>query len=694
MIKKLLTRLGIAGGTLAIIIAGAAAFSAFEAHVVNVTASINNALTVPQEASGISFGAIFPEEVAHQPLNVSLSTSFLNESRVDDVSYMIRQKPKCVSDTDPSVHPQVTEQGVTFVCPAGSHQMPLLCPYLSKHLVTGNCNPDLPVGTEGSCTGIDAFHGTASSTLWTETVTEATQVNGHLVKGGNTTDNWDIDLHAPCFKGMCAQDNVIPADFQPDPSLEGQTFGCDLWVEVNGISTTTETGTGTLTVTKVVVGGTKVVSDFPLFVDGASVTSGVTATTTATTHQVSETSDPDYVGTFSGDCGSTGLVTVPPNGSASCTLTNTFDPRPGTLTIVKNTTGGNGTFDFTVTGASSSSPSITTVGGTGTTGSMTVGSGTYTVSETVPDGWALGTATCDDGTSSLTDNTISNIKIAPASNVTCTFNDSKNTGTITVYKVVNNNGLGTSTPADFQMQIDGSSVAQGATTTEATGLHTVSEANAGPYVTSFSGDCNTSGQITLATKQAAVCVVTNTFPIASLKIVKTVNNIHGGTAAISSFTYFVGSTQVQNNTVTNFIPGTYNISEGGVRGYSATFSGACNGVNSVTLHAGDNVECDITNTDIAPVISLNLNITGTGTATTSDFNMFIDGTFVPQNSSQSVTSNASHSITITGNNHTSGYTNSGVTGTSAFGVSCPASLPGNVTLTPGDSISCTITETH
>ena len=51
----------------------------------------------------------------------------------------------------------------------------------------------------------------------------------------------------------------------------------------------------TLTVTKMVVnddGGTKVVGDFPLFVDGGPVTSGDTNTFTAGAHTVSETTDP------------------------------------------------------------------------------------------------------------------------------------------------------------------------------------------------------------------------------------------------------------------------------------------------------------------------------------------------------------------------------------------------------------------
>jgi hypothetical protein len=90
----------------------------------------------------------------------------------------------------------------------------------------------------------------------------------------------------------------------------------------------TSTDPGTLTVTKVVVNGSSTnpldVSDFPLFVDGSPVLSGVAATTTAGAHVVSETGTSTYSAVFSGDCNAGGNVVVPEGGSASCTITNTF----------------------------------------------------------------------------------------------------------------------------------------------------------------------------------------------------------------------------------------------------------------------------------------------------------------------------------------------------------------------------------
>ena len=79
-----------------------------------------------------------------------------------------------------------------------------------------------------------------------------------------------------------------------------------------------------LTVTKVVSGGTRQVSDFPLFVDASPVVSGQTNVFNSGLHTVSETQDPQYSLSFSGDCDSSGQVTLISGTTKSCTLTNTI----------------------------------------------------------------------------------------------------------------------------------------------------------------------------------------------------------------------------------------------------------------------------------------------------------------------------------------------------------------------------------
>jgi len=89
-----------------------------------------------------------------------------------------------------------------------------------------------------------------------------------------------------------------------------------------------------LTVTKIVSGGTKQISDFPLWVDGTAVTSGFQNGFNAGSHTVSETSDPSYTEAISGDCAGDGSITLNLGDVKSCTITNTYKGGGGgTCTI-------------------------------------------------------------------------------------------------------------------------------------------------------------------------------------------------------------------------------------------------------------------------------------------------------------------------------------------------------------------------
>ena len=90
----------------------------------------------------------------------------------------------------------------------------------------------------------------------------------------------------------------------------------------------------TLTVVKEVVGGTAVVEDFDLFIDGATTTSGVAVVVSPGDYTVSESSSDDYTAVFSGACDANGLVTVAEGQNAVCTITNSEIP-PAELTIDK-----------------------------------------------------------------------------------------------------------------------------------------------------------------------------------------------------------------------------------------------------------------------------------------------------------------------------------------------------------------------
>ncbi|MDP2651927.1 MAG: Ig-like domain-containing protein [bacterium] len=84
---------------------------------------------------------------------------------------------------------------------------------------------------------------------------------------------------------------------------------------------------GTITVIKTVVndnGRTKTVADFPLFVNGVEVVSGVSHTfpAPANAYTVTETSNANYTQAFSGACDSSGRITLSPGDLKICVITN------------------------------------------------------------------------------------------------------------------------------------------------------------------------------------------------------------------------------------------------------------------------------------------------------------------------------------------------------------------------------------
>lgn len=228
--------------------------AAFEAHVVNVTARIENALSVPLEHIG--FGTVFPQEHLKKGLLVALSQSFIEEDRVDDVDYVIRQKPKCgiTSQNGEVLDESATATGHVGLGPddrividCGEPPRPLsdgeqwgvlpsLCEYISKE-------PDLDPqpGNDGSLASFhEPFTFIGRRLVWNDTL-------GHLAKSAqDIVDNWTIDLAVPCFGGHCGQDwadfvHGINATADPNQYIqplenEHKVFGCDLWIEVGGIS--------------------------------------------------------------------------------------------------------------------------------------------------------------------------------------------------------------------------------------------------------------------------------------------------------------------------------------------------------------------------------------------------------------------------------------------------------------------------
>ncbi len=199
---------------------GVAGMSAFEAHVINVTAHIENALAV--SGSELEFGTVVPQEYLEREFFINLSQSFLASERLDDVSYEIVQMPKPIWP-----EPIECEQGFNDVITARSYCIDNpedydccyhdLCPFLSKD----DGDPE-------------DMNDTSHPSYFHDTYCELSvaQAGGELVQSeGDIEDRWIVDLKVPPIYGTVGLEwpdgcPTIPAE---------DDYGCDLYIQVSGV---------------------------------------------------------------------------------------------------------------------------------------------------------------------------------------------------------------------------------------------------------------------------------------------------------------------------------------------------------------------------------------------------------------------------------------------------------------------------
>jgi hypothetical protein len=283
------------------------------------------------------------------------------------------------------------------------------------------------------------------------------------------------------FGGDCAADGSIAL-------APGEVRACTL---------TNDDVVALLTVTKLVVnddGGTKQVADFPLFVDGAPVTSGDPMAVDVGDYVVTETADPAYAATFGGDCAADGSVSLALGDVKACTLSNDdIAPRLTVSTVVVNDDGGE---------LSAADFSLFVDGVPITSGVATdLVAGDHTVSESGDPGYAvtIGGDCSVDGS----------ISLAPGDVASCTVTHDDIAPRLTVVKVVVNDDGDSLTADDFQLFVDGDPIDSGAETTLDAGDHVVSEDGDPGYDATFSDACDADGDVALDPGDVVTCFLTN-----------------------------------------------------------------------------------------------------------------------------------------------------------------------------------------
>lgn len=442
--------------------------------------------------------------------------------------------------------------------------------------------------------------GSSSASDFTMTIHNVTATGGNSFAGAESPGT-DKSLTSV---GSYSVTETGPAGYSSSSSAD--CSGTIAFGETKTCTITNNDVQPKLTVTKVVInhGGSKVVSDFPLFVDTTGVISGVQNGFNAGTYTVSETGDPNYTGTISGDCNSqTGSVTLAAGDDKTCTITN--EELPATIVVHKVVVNHGLTNDATHFAPYKVGDTIVTLDS-----ATTIDSGAYLVSEASdPDYTATFTAgDCDSSGSVI---------VTPGSVNSCTITNEEKPATLTLVKTVTNDNGGDKHVSDFVLKIDGSPVTSGESNTLNSGVHSASEVNLPGYAaSSWGGNCAIDGSVTLNPGENKTCTITNDDIAPTLTLNKVVVNDNGGTAHESEWTLAAnggevagllsgpgaeGSTDVVSGA--GFKAGTYELSESaGPAGYTpSSWSCVKNGSdpvvgNSITLDLGDNATCTITNT--------------------------------------------------------------------------------------------------
>jgi hypothetical protein len=423
--------------------------------------------------------------------------------------------------------------------------------------------------------------------------------------------------------------------------------------------------------------------------------------------------------------------TTPPEGS-KCTcnaLALAIDVK-AVLRIKKLTvpSGSAQSFGFTTTGTGYTTPFSLTDGTTNSSGPLSAG--TYTAAETPVGGWDLTLRACVN-TNDQSAHTFTNITngvsvgLASGDDVTCTFTNTQKP-TLTVNKVC----VPTTDGGKFNLQIDaatagtGGDALCGGTTgsqLETIGAHTVGETQGtGTLLSNYNtpvigGDCASNGAITLVAGQNAVCTITNT-----RKPHLTVNKICAPTTDGGKFNLQIdaatvgtggdalcgGTTGSQLETI-----GAHTVGETQGTGTllsdygTPVIGGDCASNGAITLVAGQNAVCSITNTrkpKVKLVKSLNptndagrFDLTlagilynngnaGFGDGGNTDFQFVAIGTVSMSEAGHTGTSLGSYTSTLACVN----AANAAVT------VSPNNKTSGSISVVAGDVITCTITNTR
>jgi len=418
--------------------------------------------------------------------------------------------------------------------------------------------------------------------------------NGFFVASGSITalsanvlytasEDSDSGYEASSWGGDCAADGSIT--LQP-----GDVKVCTI---------TNDDIPGTLVVVKHVIndnGGDNDAEDFTMNVDAANPSQpsfagseiGIEVSVDAGEYSVDESDFAGYSKNLGNDCSGT----IANGETKTCTITN--DDRPAAIILIKNVINNNGgtagenDFGLNVDAQIVNSGSSTNVD------SNTL----HTIGESELNGYEFVSITGEGCPQSLNGEVILNEGVT----LTCTITNDDIQPRLTVIKEVINDNGGILEVGSFPLFVSGNPVSSGVENGLGAGTYTVSETENLGYEGTFSGDCDSQGQVSLSIGDVKTCTITNDDLPATLIVIKHVVNNNTGVALASDFTMQVSAV---NPSQTSFAgnedgvsvtvdAGQYSVDEISSIDYDKTLSADCTG----TIANGETKTCTIINDDL------------------------------------------------------------------------------------------------
>ena len=248
----------------------------------------------------------------------------------------------------------------------------------------------------------------------------------------------------------------------------------------------------------------------------------------------------------------------------------------------------------------------------------------------------------------------------------------------------------------FELRVGETVVEHGVERAFPSGTYQIGELGPPQYAASFSGACDSAGQVSITPGSSQVCTITNTYlanPVETAWVVlsKRVINDDGGDETTSDFLLSLGGTRVDSGQRVARIAGVpLEIGESGPPGYLLSrISGdpACpkSLPGYVTPRVGETIHCTLENDDVAPTVTLIKQIENDDGGSENDpdaFGLSIGGAPIQSGVSMSMTANTPLAVGEAG---LAGY---------GFvdlrGLGCPDELGDSVTLEEGEQLTCTV----